>query len=63
MDAFPNAVQAANITASGILSHASALKGGEKVYLPEWTLTDQEPFVVPLDDEVQPAWKGQTSSV
>lgn len=62
-DAFPNAVQAANITASGILSHESALKGGEKIYLPEWTITDQEPFVVPLDDEVQPAWKGQTSSV
>lgn len=35
---YPNAVRGANITCSGILSHQSALKGGERVYLPEWTL-------------------------
>lgn len=37
---YPNAVQAANITCSGILSHESALKGGEIVRLPEWTFCD-----------------------
>jgi len=37
-EAYPNAVRAANITCSGILSHESALKGGELVKLPEWTL-------------------------
>jgi predicted dehydrogenase len=35
---FPNAVRAANITCSGILSNESALKDGEKIYLPDWTL-------------------------
>lgn len=34
----PNAVRAANITCSGILSNKSALRNGEKTYLPEWTL-------------------------
>jgi predicted dehydrogenase len=34
---FPNARQAANITASGILAHQSALKGGEIMRLPQWT--------------------------
>jgi predicted dehydrogenase len=34
---FPNAVRAANITCSGILSNESALKNGEKIMLPEWT--------------------------
>lgn len=62
-DAFPNAVQAANITASGILSHSSALAGGEKVYLPEWTLADRKPFLIDLDDAVQPAWKGHKSPI
>jgi hypothetical protein len=37
-DAYPNAVQSANITCTGILAHESALKGGEIVRLPEWTL-------------------------
>jgi predicted dehydrogenase len=36
---FPNATRAANITCSGILSHESALKGGQTVKLPEWTLS------------------------
>jgi predicted dehydrogenase len=36
-DAYPNAVESANITCTGILSHESALKGGEIVRLPEWT--------------------------
>ena len=37
-DPFPNAVQSANITCVGILAHESALKGGERIYLPEFTL-------------------------
>ena len=37
-DPYPNARQAANITCSGILSHESAMRGGERVYLPEFTL-------------------------
>jgi hypothetical protein len=36
--AYPNAVQSANITLTGILSHESALKGGELIKLPEWSL-------------------------
>ncbi|MDL2238135.1 Gfo/Idh/MocA family oxidoreductase [Christensenellaceae bacterium OttesenSCG-928-K19] len=35
---YPNAVRAANITCSGILSHQSALEGGKIVYLPDWAL-------------------------
>jgi predicted dehydrogenase len=62
-EAFPDAVYAANITASGILSHASAMAGGEKIYLPEWTLTDRKPFLVALDDARQPAWAGEASVV
>lgn len=34
---YPDARQAANITCSGILSHASAMEGGMKIQLPEWT--------------------------
>jgi predicted dehydrogenase len=37
-DPFPNAVQSANITCVGILAHESALKGGEKIHLPEFTM-------------------------
>ena len=37
VDAYPNAVESANITCTGILAHESALKGGEIVHLPEWT--------------------------
>jgi len=55
--AYPNAVQAANITCAGILSHQSALAGGERVYLPEWTLSDDyHPTVVPLEESVEPPW-------
>ncbi len=53
---YPDAVQAANITCAGILSHESALRGGEKVHLPDWTLTDRPPTVVALDQAVEPAW-------
>ncbi len=35
---YPNAREAANITCAGILSHASALKRGDRMYLPEFTL-------------------------
>jgi predicted dehydrogenase len=35
---FPNAVQSANITCVGILAHESALKGGEIIKLPDFTL-------------------------
>ncbi len=37
-DSYPNAVQSANITCTGILAHESARKGGEIVRLPEFTL-------------------------
>jgi predicted dehydrogenase len=56
---YPNARQAANITCAGILSHQSALQGGEKLYLPEWTLVSgNRPFVVPLDESTEPPWAG-----
>lgn len=35
---YPNARQSANITCVGILAHESALKGGEVIKLPEFTL-------------------------
>lgn len=37
-DPYPNAVQSANITCVGILAHESALKGGELIRLPDFTL-------------------------
>ena len=36
---YPNAVQSANITCVGILAHESAMKGGEIIRLPEFTLS------------------------
>lgn len=36
-DPWPNAVAAANWTGVGICAHQSALRGGQIVYLPEWT--------------------------
>lgn len=39
-DPWPNAVQSANWTCVGILAHESALKGGEIVRLPDFTLAD-----------------------
>ncbi|WP_119071087.1 Gfo/Idh/MocA family protein [Aggregatilinea lenta] len=36
---FPDARQSANWTAVGILAHESALKGGERLYLPDWSLS------------------------
>ena len=38
VDAYPNAIESANITCVGILAHESALKGGEKIDLPAFTL-------------------------
>lgn len=38
-DPFPNARQAANWTAVGILAHESAMRGGETIKLPEFTLS------------------------
>ena len=38
-DPFPNAVQSANWTCVGLCAHESALKGGEIVRLPEFTLS------------------------
>ena len=38
-DPFPNAIQSANWTCVGICAHESALKGGEMVRLPEFTLS------------------------
>jgi hypothetical protein len=37
-DAFPNARQSANWTCVGILAHESAMKGGEVIRLPDFTL-------------------------
>jgi len=37
-DAYPNAVESANITCTGILAHQSAQAGGEIIKLPEWSL-------------------------
>ena len=36
---FPNAVQSANITCTGILAHESALKGGEIIRMPQWAMS------------------------
>ena len=36
--AYPNAVQSANITCTGILAHESAMKGGELLQLPDFTI-------------------------
>lgn len=38
VDAYPNAKQSANISCVGILAHESALQGGVKLSLPEFTL-------------------------
>ena len=37
-DPFPDAVQSANWTCVGILAHESAMAGGERMALPDWTL-------------------------
>ncbi len=37
-DPYPNARQAANITCAGILSHTSAMSGGAKLYLPDFSI-------------------------
>jgi predicted dehydrogenase len=37
---FPNARQSANITCVGILAHESAMDGGKKINLPDFTLAD-----------------------
>jgi predicted dehydrogenase len=39
---YPNAVQSANITCVGILAHESAMKGGELIRLPEFSLSAAE---------------------
>lgn len=38
-EGYPNAVQSANITLTGILAHESALRNGELIQLPEWSWT------------------------
>ena len=40
-DSYPNAVESANITLTGILAHESALKGGERIDLPPWSHRSQ----------------------
>ena len=37
-DAYPNVIESANITCTGLLAHESALAGGKTLSLPEWTL-------------------------
>ena len=59
---YPNAVQAANITCAGILSHESAMKGGEKVYLPSWTLSDNQPKIIELEQDTHPAWANESTA-
>lgn len=56
IDAYPNAVQAANITCAGLLSHDSAITGGQRIDLPDWTLSNAKPFTVDLRQGVEPAW-------
>lgn len=57
--ACPWGVQAANITCAGILSHESAMRGGERIALPAWTLvTDSKPTTIPLDEHKEPPWAG-----
>jgi len=36
-EGYPNAIQSANITLTGILAHQSALRNGELIRLPEWS--------------------------
>jgi predicted dehydrogenase len=38
-EGYPNAIQSANITLTGILSHESALEGGAIKSLPEWSIS------------------------
>ena len=38
-EGYPNAVQSANITCTGILAHESAQQGGKIIHLPEFTLS------------------------
>lgn len=38
-EGYPNAVQSANITLTGILAHESALQNGALIRLPEWSLS------------------------
>jgi len=56
---YPNATQAANITCAGILAHQSALQGGIRMPLPEWTwLPNNSPLTIDLDESVEPPWAG-----
>ena len=40
-DPYPNAVQSANITCTGILAHEFAMQGGALIHLPEFTLRNK----------------------
>jgi predicted dehydrogenase len=55
---YPDAVRGANITCTGILSHESALAGGERKYLPDWTFVPaNEPIEIALDQDQEPPWR------
>jgi predicted dehydrogenase len=55
--AYPDAVRAANITCAGILAHESAMNGGARIDLPEWTLVPGlQPREFPLDEDIEPPW-------
>ena len=55
---YPNAVQAANITCAGILSHESAMNDGTKIPLPDWTfMPGNKPAVLALDEGTEPSWR------
>ena len=56
---YPNAVQAANITCAGILSHESAMNNGERIELPDWTFVPgNQPNIIDLDQRIHPPWGG-----
>jgi hypothetical protein len=31
------------------------------MHLPEWTLSDQDPLEIPLNQQIEPAWANETS--
>jgi hypothetical protein len=37
------------------------MAGGERIYLPDWTLSDRQPLNIELDNDLQPAWKNETA--
>ena len=59
--AYPDAVRAANITCAGLLSHASAMAGGTRLPLPDWTLSEDLAVELPLGPG-RPGWADLTGA-